>query len=43
MKKMGVSMKKGEIVIKKEGKPTETIAIEHGFVEATKDKVTILL
>jgi len=37
------SMKEGEILLKKEDMSTEKISVEHGFVEATKDKVTILL
>jgi len=37
------SMKSGQIVIKKEDSSLESIDIEQGFVEATKDKVTILL
>jgi len=37
------SLKQGEISIKKSDATTETILIEHGFVEATSDKVIVLL
>lgn len=37
------SLLPGNLTIKKEDGTTETVEIKHGFVEATKDKVTVLL